>query len=941
MTLVHKFAFVSSWKCLTYAKISTYVQYLFKESGIPYIIVDTPADLQTYVNNHPEERIIVVYMFSYTNIYSMPVHGVEYLMFILDPKHNLDKTLLHNSDMIRRAVCGFVTLTTIEDDYFQRHWPGKPVFHLFQGYVPYEDFGYTVDMSKKLVDVVAPGFKGFCGVSGDRCAVVQKLRERGLIVNDNPAFDADLNKSMEDAKVCIYYPWDKRYVTWHGQRTLWAVNKQICVITTETSDRKCEDLYSKSEIYLHAPWNIDQFVDTVVKVVQSGRWKQFGINAHYIYKTKYHALELFQGPFYSWCHTITNTLPLKNMPTTYTFAFIRSCKCMLYGRLENYFQYIFKHKNIPHIVVETGADVQNYMKSNPNEKIIVVYMFSYIIPYGWPVQGAQYLIVVSDPEHNLDVGLQDRKAVEQNVCGFVSLTTIIDGYLQRHWPTKPIFHFFQGYVAYEDFGYTIDPSKKTVDVVASGWEAYHALPRGEVVQKLRARGLTVDDKRAYGKDFDTAITKAKVSICYPFDQRYGTWHGQRTLWAVNKQSCVITTPSKDETCERFYSNGIYIQAPWDIDKFVDVVVDVVKSGRWKQAGIDGHANYKRHYNALQLFEGPFYNFCQTMTKTLPSVIPIAPDSKFRFCIQPGARWFRFYFMPFLLLHFPDITLVNPNEVMQTQVHGVIDGFNDPSAAGILEYKGAPNLKIILVSGEPYGTSHDFVHLIIDCKRDPNRLPKNVPWIYLPNYVMGFGERFHHPKELLLPPNFDRKDAIKLMKTKTKFCAFLYSNPVPFRDQFFHDMAKHYKSADALGGCCNPNAKPRGETDRIAYNGMVETFYDTAVKKYEPYKFVIAFENSDILGYITEKLVNPVLARAIPIYFGAPDIFSDGVFNPKSMIHMRDFPSYQACIEYVKKVDQDPELFLEYLQQPLFKGNKLPRYFDSDYLLPAFMNVFKK
>lgn len=623
------------------------------------------------------------------------------------------------------------------------------------------------------------------------------------------------------------------------------------------------------------------------------------------------------------------------------FAFISAWKCQIYDKIGTYIKYLFQACNIPFIVVDTVADLRTYVNDHPNEHITVVYMFSYINVYTMPLAEVDYLMFVLDPEHNLDKAFRHHMdVIRRVVCGFITLTTIQDEYFKHHWPNIPIFHMFQGYVPYEDFFYIVDPSKKTVDVAAPGFEGYYGVSsdRCEVVQKLRAHGLIVNDKVAFESDLNKTIEYAKVYIYYPFDKRYVTWHGQRTLWALNKQICVVTTKSYDQKCEQFYSNNLFIHAPWDIDKFVDVVVDVVRSGRWKQAGIDGHKNFKQHYDALNLFQGPFYDWCLTMTnrKTCPNI-----NAYFRFCIQPGARWFRFYFMPFLRLHFPDIIIVEPHELSKTQVHAILDGFNDPVARGILEYKNLPHLKIIIVSGEPYGTNHDFVHLIIDCKRDPNRLPKNVPWIYLPNYVMGFGERFHHPKQLLLPEGFSRQDAIEIMKTKTKFCAFLYSNPVPFRDQFFHDMAKYYKSADALGCCCNPNAKPRGETDRIAYDGMKETFYDTAVTKYEPYKFVIAFENSDILGYITEKLVNPVLARAIPIYFGAPDLFSDGVFNPKSIIHVRDFKNNEDCIQYIKKVDQDPELYLEYLQQPLFTNNKLPHYFDSDYLLPKFMEVFKK
>ena len=34
-----------------------------------------------------------------------------------------------------------------------------------------------------------------------------------------------------------------------------------------------------------------------------------------------------------------------------------------------------------------------------------------------------------------------------------------------------------------------------------------------------------------------------------------------------------------------------------------------------------------------------------------------------------------------------------------------------------------------------------------------------------------------------------------------------------------------------------------------------------------YKFVICFENSEEDAYITEKIINPLLANVIPVYWG--------------------------------------------------------------------------
>lgn len=306
-------------------------------------------------------------------------------------------------------------------------------------------------------------------------------------------------------------------------------------------------------------------------------------------------------------------------------------------------------------------------------------------------------------------------------------------------------------------------------------------------------------------------------------------------------------------------------------------------------------------------------------------------------INRDAHWARYYLCPFLTRHLPGVQLQEPGR-LSDHLHCVIDSYNTPNAKNVERYKNVPNLKIILITGEPHGTKAGFVHLIIDCKRDHTLRPGNVPFIYLPFYVLSFAERLQHPRELLLPPGFNRNEAMKIMANKTKFCAYMYSQAVGFRDSLFDAFTK-YKRPDALGACRNPQGKQRHETDRTLYDPLVKTYYEAAVEKYKPYKFVIACENSKINGYITEKLMNPTLARAVPIYLGAPDLFSDGVFNRKAIIHVADFKSYDDCVAFVKKVDETPELYLQYLQEPLFTGNKLPDYFNSDYLLQSFLRVF--
>lgn len=52
-----------------------------------------------------------------------------------------------------------------------------------------------------------------------------------------------------------------------------------------------------------------------------------------------------------------------------------------------------------------------------------------------------------------------------------------------------------------------------------------------------------------------------------------------------------------------------------------------------------------------------------------------------------------------------------------------------------------------------------------------------------------------------------------------------------------------------------------------YNCTGYGWTDGVVQMAMPYKFMIAFENSKIKGYSTEKIFNALYAHTIPIYFG--------------------------------------------------------------------------
>lgn len=104
-----------------------------------------------------------------------------------------------------------------------------------------------------------------------------------------------------------------------------------------------------------------------------------------------------------------------------------------------------------------------------------------------------------------------------------------------------------------------------------------------------------------------------------------------------------------------------------------------------------------------------------------------------------------------------------------------------------------------------------------------------------------------------------------------------------------------------------------------------------------HRFSLAFENTSAPGYTTEKLLEALAARTIPIYWGNPDIARD--FNPAAFINAADFPSPAALAQHIAALDRDPARMLAMLNEPVFPGNIEPPHLRDTVIVDFLTRLF--
>ena len=239
--------------------------------------------------------------------------------------------------------------------------------------------------------------------------------------------------------------------------------------------------------------------------------------------------------------------------------------------------------------------------------------------------------------------------------------------------------------------------------------------------------------------------------------------------------------------------------------------------------------------------------------------------------------------------------------------------------------------------------------------DMSRCDWALGWVF--DHVLNNPRHFRFPNYILYPGyqsliKTPQYDPVKIVQSKSKFCAFVFLNSVAFRNEFFTALSA-YKRVDAPGKC-HHNMSPTGGQATPEAARWCSTYFQDFVAFLQPYKFVIAMGNEFFRGRTDEKPFLAMQANCIPIFWGNPDVGAD--FNPSSFINMHDCgipldqqiaeniihhksAMFNYAINEVKRLDQNDSAYIEKLKQPWYPNNQINTWVDPNRIIAFFTKVF--
>jgi hypothetical protein len=220
-------------------------------------------------------------------------------------------------------------------------------------------------------------------------------------------------------------------------------------------------------------------------------------------------------------------------------------------------------------------------------------------------------------------------------------------------------------------------------------------------------------------------------------------------------------------------------------------------------------------------------------------------------------------------------------------------FNISAVFGSVAKALKPGKINIHLAGEPHYLNDKRFDIILCSDFSNNNIisfPFFLHWLYW--------DEKNLVDKLYITPSLTKQQIPK------KFCCFLVSNPKCQTRNNFFKLLDSIKKVDSCGKHLNNCGfiMPHGHS--------TQQFRDFISQ----YKFIIAFENTKTGTYITEKLINPLLANIIPIWWGTDYVTE--IFNEKAFIRYNENNPLET-ISKILEIDADDNKYLQMVNQPRF------------------------
>lgn len=235
----------------------------------------------------------------------------------------------------------------------------------------------------------------------------------------------------------------------------------------------------------------------------------------------------------------------------------------------------------------------------------------------------------------------------------------------------------------------------------------------------------------------------------------------------------------------------------------------------------------------------------------------------------------------------------------------------------------------------------FEYMKYDCPRimfmGENLSPDFTAFDYVIGFdYLDFGDRYFRlpfsfyfdDAKPWVPERLTEEKAREILQRKKYFCNFIYGHQSShgMRERLFKELSE-YKSVISPGRFLN-NQNTKG----CSWKEKKECL------KFS--KFTIAGDSIEYPGFFTEKIIDPLMAHSIPIYFGNPRINEE--INEKAFVWCKSTSDedVKATIEQVEYLDTHDDAYIEMLMEyPLLSEDYLVKKYED--LERFLVNIFSQ